>query len=120
MYEILVKPLTGMDDLRVTADSYEEFQDYVNVILDMVSNANSSLFMPEESSVRELVSCFSMVTNSTPPDFCPVIFDSVTCFNATPPGETQTSPCPRNALFRQKYRVASLDDNADRLNKQCH
>ena len=103
MFEILVKPLTGLDDLRVTADSYDEYQDYVNVILEMVTNVNSSWFMSEESSVQELVSCFSMVTNSTPPGFCPVIFDSVTCFNATPPGEIQSSPCPRNALFRQSY-----------------
>ena len=133
MYEILVKPHQGMEDIRITGDSgkqsleinlnnfftftnekivscfsvlnlffskslgasEEEFINYTNILLDIVTDQNSTLLM-SESGVKKLEDCISRVSDDTPADYCPVIFDSVSCFNATPAGLTQRTPCPRN------------------------
>ena len=93
MYRMLVKPLPGIEDIHIFGNTTEEFQDDVNLLLQFVTNENSSIFV-HNYTLSSLLDCINQV-GPTPPEYCPVIFDSVTCFLATPPNTIQTSSCPR-------------------------
>ena len=93
MYRMLVKPLTGMEDIYIYGNTSSEFRNDVDQLLEYVTNENSSIYL-QNYTITSLVECVSQV-GPTPAEYCPVIFDSVTCFLATPPNTIQTSPCPR-------------------------
>ena len=85
MFRILIKPLPGIEDLEVTAESTEE-------LFEEIYNGNLTI---QERSYKYLNECISSVSPNTPASYCPNIFDSEVCFRASPPNSTQTSPCPR-------------------------
>ncbi len=93
MYRMLVKPLLGMEDIYIYGSTGREFRNDVNQLLQYVTNENSSIYL-QNYTIASLVECVSKV-GPTPLEYCPVIFDSVTCFLATPPNSIQTSSCPR-------------------------
>ena len=90
---MLVKPMLGMEDIYIYGNTSLEFRSDVNLLLEYVTNENSSLYL-QNYTVASLMECASQV-GPTPANYCPVIFDSVTCFLATPPNTIQTASCPR-------------------------
>ena len=90
---MLVKPLPGMDDIYIYGDNSTDFRGGIDQLLQYVTNENSSLYL-QNYTITSMLECVDQV-GPTPPEYCPVIFDSVTCFLATPPNTIQTSPCPR-------------------------
>ena len=90
---MLVKPLPGMDDIYIYGANSTDFRGGIDQLLQYVTNENSSLYL-QNYTIASMLECVDQV-GPTPPEYCPVIFDSVTCFLATPPNTIQTSPCPR-------------------------
>ena len=97
MYRILVKPLPGVEDIDVYGETLTEFQRYIEELIQFVTEANSPYLVTNYTLVK-MEECIASVA-TTPLGFCPVIFDSVTCFPATAPGTIQKSPCPRDNYF---------------------
>ena len=79
-----------MDDIELRADSKKDLFDEVN-------SFNLTYYLPN-STLKYLEDCIESLSPDTPPSYCPNIFDSVICFQATPPNSTQFSPCPRSVL----------------------
>ena len=96
MYRVLIKTIAGTEDLELTAGSKEELFDEVN-------NSNMTFFLPYRTW-KYLEDCIETVSPHTPPSYCPNIFDSEICFQATSPNSTQYSPCPRY-LFLVKLKI---------------
>ena len=90
---MLVKPMPGMDDIYIYGNTSQEFVGGIDQLLQYVTNENSIIDL-QNYTIASMLECFDRV-GPTPPEYCPVIFDSVTCFLATPPNTIQTSPCPR-------------------------
>ena len=88
MYRMLVKPMPGMDDIYIYGNTSQEFMGGIDQLLQYVANDLQNY------TIAAVLECVDQV-GPTPPEYCPVIFDSVTCFLATPPDTIQTSPCPR-------------------------
>ena len=88
MYRMLVKPMPGMDDIYIYGNTSQEFMGGIDQLLQYVANDLQNY------TIASVLECVDQV-GPTPSEYCPVIFDSVTCFLATPPNTIQTSPCPR-------------------------
>jgi hypothetical protein len=97
MYQILIKTHPGQEDVKISAQDLTEFNQYTDIILQMANDSSSPYFIENQDILSRLSDCIKHVT-FTPPGLCPVIFDSLLCFNMTSAGSTQTSPCPSDHL----------------------
>ena len=106
MFRIHVRPLVNDSEIKVDGETFEEFQDYSNQLLFYISYLVEETIIPN-STFEKIKDCVESVTE-TPISYCPTIFDSVSCFDSTPPGTVQTTPCPRDhPLFNAESEFAT-------------
>ena len=67
----------------------------LNSLLSQNTNPSSIYFIDSEYLLFRLYDCAQRALQTSPqPDHCPIMFDSWSCWNTTPPGQYQHERCP--------------------------
>jgi len=86
MYSIIIRGNIDSDDVEISENSNEKFQEKIEKLM-------SSLEISDQYLHTRLLNC----TRNIKPHlegYCPRIFDSWSCFNETPPDAVQLTSCP--------------------------
>ena len=87
----------------------------LNNLIRLATDPTSKFFIDSEYILYRLVDCAkNSLHKENNPLFCPITFDSWSCWNATPPNSTQFTHCPNfvNLGFRPE-RLASKECRED-------
>ena len=94
----------------------ENLQEDWNGLLELVEDSSSPYYIDDNYLLHRLLGCINLAlqTETKDPTFCPIIFDSWSCWNATPPNTTQLTGCPGFANFGfHSDKVAKKECTAD-------
>ena len=91
---LIVRLNPDAPDLKI--DNKSSLPTQENELMQLISDSKSSYFIDDDYLLRRLLNCIDLALNTLPEvDFCPVIFDSWSCWNTTPPYTTQYTSCPQ-------------------------
>ena len=95
---MIVRSNLNSSDIVIT-DSDPKKQS-LESLFSLVTNPESKYFIESEYLIHRLIECANRVLEhqavalKSDKPYCPHIFDSWSCFNATPAGTTQNEECP--------------------------
>ncbi|XP_023342179.1 calcitonin gene-related peptide type 1 receptor [Eurytemora carolleeae] len=85
------------------SESMKELQKIFRLVL----NPDSTYFIPNKYIMNRLLECAKLFSlEPEPPGVCPLVFDSWSCFRATPQNTVQYSSCPQ--IYQLNYREENL------------
>ena len=98
-----MKPLiivrSNLESSDITINDSDPLESSLETLFASVVDPNSPHFISSEYLMYRLIDCTSRIqatlsSISSDQKYCPIIFDSWSCFNATPAGLDQEEDCP--------------------------
>ena len=113
MWEVIIRSNIESPDVRIYSESINDFANQVSEFVSVIKNASSIYHVKDPYLLSNLINCTKEIS-PTPDGYCPSIFDSWSCFNATPPNSLQKAPCPdfpvlKFAKHHSAYKLCDED-----------
>ena len=99
MLRLIIRSNVAAPDMLISGDTEEHFKSNFDDFLHLVRNETSELYLSDKYLLLRLLECVGRLCQ-IPEGFCPLIFDSWSCFNSSPPGIEQFEECPNFPKFR--------------------
>ena len=97
--EMIIRSNLKSQDVKINGNNSAEFEKNLFSFLHQVSDNTSQYYLGDDYIFNKLINCTKRVFKKSQ-DECPLIFDSWSCFNATPSGTFQTEPCPEFQMMK--------------------
>ena len=113
MWGIIIRSNIEAPDVRISSENFSDFEKQISEFVQIITNESSHFAVKAPYLFTRLINCTKTVS-LTPDGYCPRIFDSWSCFAATPPNSLQEEPCPDFPVLKyakQRFAYKLCDEN---------